>query len=627
MTTRCVVRQRTSGSTESHPTSTTASRRRPASPTPAIPGSGRARRRSRYADHQQERQRGPTSTRQCGRRWATTRSPSTSTSSGKATGHGSAPSCASRRARVSCRRGAPGPVVHGPQVHDVPRRDRPPVARRRRAAAAGRRRRRLRPCPSRSSRRAAPPAPRRRGCGRPRGSRHAGGGRRGRRGRPPGRLALGEPGQHGDQHLRPVHGLGPLGGERRRARPAGRRARRRRSARSRARPRCRPGRSPPRRGCRPPCAARRPSRRSLGHLRPHGTAARLAHGVVRGEPGEQRQPAAAGRAETPPGRSSTLTVSPEPGGDTQLRPSRPRPASWCSATSTVRSGAPAAAAASRSALVEPVRSTTSRRAHSPPGHQRGAERRRGRALLTGGRYRPGTLGRGTGGGGGHCRRPAHADATASSAVTQRRPTDVTRDRVSRRSPRHAALVKAPRMHERTVPEIAHECRHRARQDGSPDPHTTAGKLADLHRRIDAALDAEHRSAAERQHAKGRHTARERLEMLLDPGSFVELDELARHRSTNFGMEEQAPVRRRRGHRHRHDRRPPGRRVQPGRHGLRRLARRGVRREDRQGDGLRPQDRLPDDRHQRRRRRADPGGRRRARPLRRDLHAQRAQLAG
>jgi len=35
-----------------------------------------------------------------------------------------------------------------------------------------------------------------------------------------------------------------------------------------------------------------------------------------------------------------------------------------------------------------------------------------------------------------------------------------------------------------------------------------------------------------QYAKGRRTARERLEMLLDPGSFVELDALTRHRSTN-----------------------------------------------------------------------------------------------
>jgi propionyl-CoA carboxylase beta chain len=71
-----------------------------------------------------------------------------------------------------------------------------------------------------------------------------------------------------------------------------------------------------------------------------------------------------------------------------------------------------------------------------------------------------------------------------------------------------------------------------------DLHTTAGKLADLRRR-NAALDTDPQ-AVERQHAKGRNTARERLEMLLDPGSFVELDALTRHRSTNFGMEQRRP---------------------------------------------------------------------------------------
>lgn len=40
----------------------------------------------------------------------------------------------------------------------------------------------------------------------------------------------------------------------------------------------------------------------------------------------------------------------------------------------------------------------------------------------------------------------------------------------------------------------------------------------------------------RQHEAGRKTARERLEILLDPGSFRELDPFAEHRSTNFGME-------------------------------------------------------------------------------------------
>jgi propionyl-CoA carboxylase beta chain len=43
---------------------------------------------------------------------------------------------------------------------------------------------------------------------------------------------------------------------------------------------------------------------------------------------------------------------------------------------------------------------------------------------------------------------------------------------------------------------------------------------------------------ERQHAWGKLTARERLDLLLDPGSFVELDALVTHRATEFGMAEQ-----------------------------------------------------------------------------------------
>jgi len=40
-----------------------------------------------------------------------------------------------------------------------------------------------------------------------------------------------------------------------------------------------------------------------------------------------------------------------------------------------------------------------------------------------------------------------------------------------------------------------------------------------------------------QHAKGKLTARERLELLLDPGSFEEFDMFVKHRSTDFGMDE------------------------------------------------------------------------------------------
>lgn len=41
---------------------------------------------------------------------------------------------------------------------------------------------------------------------------------------------------------------------------------------------------------------------------------------------------------------------------------------------------------------------------------------------------------------------------------------------------------------------------------------------------------------EKQHASGRMTARERIDMLLDKGSFNELDKFVNHRCTNFGME-------------------------------------------------------------------------------------------
>jgi propionyl-CoA carboxylase beta chain len=75
---------------------------------------------------------------------------------------------------------------------------------------------------------------------------------------------------------------------------------------------------------------------------------------------------------------------------------------------------------------------------------------------------------------------------------------------------------------------------------TPDIHTTAGKLADLQRRIDEAVHASSAAAVQKQHAKGKKTARERVEALLDEGSFVELDEFARHRSTNFGMDANRP---------------------------------------------------------------------------------------
>jgi propionyl-CoA carboxylase beta chain len=73
-----------------------------------------------------------------------------------------------------------------------------------------------------------------------------------------------------------------------------------------------------------------------------------------------------------------------------------------------------------------------------------------------------------------------------------------------------------------------------------DIHSTAGKVADLNRRIDEAVHAGSARAVDKQHARGKKTARERIALLLDEGSFVELDEFARHRSTNFGLAETRP---------------------------------------------------------------------------------------
>ena len=73
-----------------------------------------------------------------------------------------------------------------------------------------------------------------------------------------------------------------------------------------------------------------------------------------------------------------------------------------------------------------------------------------------------------------------------------------------------------------------------------DVHSTAGKLADLKRRVAEVAHAGSERAVDKQHARGKKTARERLDLLLDEGSFVEMDKYARHRSTAFGQEQNRP---------------------------------------------------------------------------------------
>jgi propionyl-CoA carboxylase beta chain len=74
----------------------------------------------------------------------------------------------------------------------------------------------------------------------------------------------------------------------------------------------------------------------------------------------------------------------------------------------------------------------------------------------------------------------------------------------------------------------------------PDLSTTAGKLADLKRRVAEVAHAGSERAIEKQHARGKKTARERLDMLLDKGTFIEMDKYARHRSTAFGQDTDRP---------------------------------------------------------------------------------------
>src|SRR5688572_947491 len=71
-------------------------------------------------------------------------------------------------------------------------------------------------------------------------------------------------------------------------------------------------------------------------------------------------------------------------------------------------------------------------------------------------------------------------------------------------------------------------------------HPVQERLDELAKRKEAALHAGSERAVERQHAKGKLLARERIEYLLDPDSFHELDMLACHRAHGMGLENDRP---------------------------------------------------------------------------------------
>src|SRR3954468_3810674 len=87
------------------------------------------------------------------------------------------------------------------------------------------------------------------------------------------------------------------------------------------------------------------------------------------------------------------------------------------------------------------------------------------------------------------------------------------------------------MPERAVPDTA----------AVPEELTTAARLADLERRRSEALAAGSQRAVAKQHARGKMTARERLDVFLDPGSFAEVDDFVQHRVTGGGLDDHRPL--------------------------------------------------------------------------------------
>src|ERR1700761_7751075 len=75
-------------------------------------------------------------------------------------------------------------------------------------------------------------------------------------------------------------------------------------------------------------------------------------------------------------------------------------------------------------------------------------------------------------------------------------------------------------------------------DDTHPGHPHAASLAELERRHALAEEAGGAERRERQHRAGKLSARERVELLLDPNTFEETDKFVTHRATDFGMDKQ-----------------------------------------------------------------------------------------
>ena len=154
------------------------------------------------------------------------------------------------------------------------------------------------------------------------------------------------------------------------------------------------------------------------------------------------------------------------------------------------------------------------------------------------------------------------------------------------------------------------------------------KLAELKRRDSLAEAGGGEERREREHKEGKMSARERIEFLLDEGTFEETDKLVTHRCTDFGMDEQKSYGDGFRHRLRPHRRPAGVCVRAGLHRVRRIAVGDQRRQDREDHGhWRCEDGRAGHRPERFRRRAHSGRRDVAGRLCRHFPAQHAGFSG
>src|SRR3954447_1094773 len=89
--------------------------------------------------------------------------------------------------------------------------------------------------------------------------------------------------------------------------------------------------------------------------------------------------------------------------------------------------------------------------------------------------------------------------------------------------------------------VGSDCRFMTTSQEAPaEVNDARGRVAELHAIRAEVVRGPSEKATEAQRAKGKLTARERIDLLLDEGSFREVEQLRRHRATGFGLEAKRP---------------------------------------------------------------------------------------